>query len=112
MKEKTKKNTEKSGGDALETAESLTEAITEAMEKPTKELAQDITLESIDIVTVAEKVLEKADELLDELIVDTQSFKQITAALKDLNDIITRNEEDKIKEIEILLHAGPEEWNG
>ena len=111
MKEKTKKNTETTG-DALETAESMAESLTEAMEKPTKGLPQDITLESIDIVTVAEKVLEKADALLDELIVDTQSFKQITAALKDLNDIITRNEEDKIKEIEILLHAGPEEWNG
>lgn len=67
-------------------------------------------LTPIDIVTVAEKVLEKADGLLDELITDTQSFKQLTAALKDLNEIITRKS-DNTHEIEIVFHAGPEAWN-
>ena len=67
--------------------------------------------ETIDIISVAKKVLEKADGMLDELIEDTQSFKQLTAALKDLNEIISRKT-DEIQQFEIVLHAGSEDWNG
>ena len=81
---------------------------TENLENMTEEL--DTTLKPIDIITVAEKILDKADGLLDDLIVDTQSFKQLTAALKDLNEIISRKS-DHSKQIEIVFHAGPEEWN-
>ncbi len=77
----------------------------------TNETTKKEALTPLDIATVAEKVLEKADGLLDELIVDTQSFKQLTAALKDLNEIIARKT-DGAHEIEIVFHAGPEAWNG
>ena len=80
------------------------------MTTETTEKTEKKELTPLDIATVAEKVLEKADGLLDELITDTQSFKQLTAALKDLNEIITRKTEG-VHEIEIVFHAGPEAWN-
>ena len=40
-----------------------------------------------DIEDVANKLLGKISELMDTMVVDTQSFKQLTSALKDLKDI-------------------------
>lgn len=42
---------------------------------------------AVDIIDVADKLLEKASELMETMVVDTQSFKQLTSALKDLKDI-------------------------
>lgn len=42
---------------------------------------------AVDIIYVADKLLEKALELMDNVPLDTQSFKQLTSALKDLKDI-------------------------
>ena len=42
---------------------------------------------AVDIIDVADKLLGKISELMDTMIVDTQSFKQLTSALKDLKDI-------------------------
>jgi transposase len=40
-----------------------------------------------DIIDVADKLLAKLSELMDNVPLDTQSFKQLTSALKDLKDI-------------------------
>ena len=42
---------------------------------------------AVDIVSVADKLLGKIVELADNLVVDTQSLKQLTSALRDLKDI-------------------------
>lgn len=42
---------------------------------------------AVDIIDVADKLLEKASELMETMVVDTQSFKQLTSALKDLKEI-------------------------
>lgn len=42
---------------------------------------------AVDIIDVADKLLGKISELMDTMVVDTQSFKQLTSALKDLKDI-------------------------
>lgn len=41
---------------------------------------------AVDIIDVADKLLDKMSELM-ETVVDTQSFKQLTSALKDLKEI-------------------------
>ena len=42
---------------------------------------------AVDIIDVADKLLGKITELMDTMVVDTQSFKQLTSALKDLKEI-------------------------
>ena len=42
---------------------------------------------AVDIIDVADKLLDKMSELMETMVVDTQSFKQLTSALKDLKDI-------------------------
>ena len=42
---------------------------------------------AVDIIDVANKLLGKISELMDTMVVDTQSLKQLTSALKDLKDI-------------------------
>ena len=42
---------------------------------------------AVDIVSVADKLLGKITELMDTMVIDTQSFKQLTSALKDLKEI-------------------------
>lgn len=87
---------------------------------------------AVDIVSVADKLLGKISELMDTMVVDTQSFKQLTSALKDLKEIkgyksdadmreqeariekLRREAErdnDTTNEIEIVFNAGPEAWN-
>ena len=87
---------------------------------------------AIDIIDVADKLLGKISELADTMVVDTQSFKQLTSALKDLKEIKgyksakdleeqdarirklqkeAEREDDTTNEIEIIFNAGPGEWN-
>jgi hypothetical protein len=42
---------------------------------------------AVNIIDVADKLLYKLSELMDTMVVDTQSFKQLTSALKDLKEI-------------------------
>lgn len=61
---------------------------------------------AVDIIDVADKLLEKASELM-EMPLTTQSFKQLTSALKDLKEIKgyksdadIREQEARIKKLE------------
>lgn len=88
---------------------------------------------AVDIIDVADKLLGKISELMDTMVVDTQSFKQLTSALKDLKEIKgyksaidlkeqearieklrkdAERDNDNTNEVEIVFNAGPEEWNG
>ena len=88
---------------------------------------------AVDIIDVADKLLGKISELMDTMVVDTQSFKQLTSALKDLKEIKgyksaidlkeqearieklrkdAERDNDTTNEVEIVFNAGPEEWNG
>lgn len=42
---------------------------------------------AVNIIDVADKLLTKISELMDDLIIDTQSMKHLTSALKDLKEI-------------------------
>ena len=42
---------------------------------------------AVDIIDVADKLLDKISELMDEVPLDTQSMKHLTSALKDLKEI-------------------------
>jgi hypothetical protein len=87
---------------------------------------------AVDIIDVADKLLDKMTELMDTMVVDTQSFKQLTSALKDLKEIKgyksqadmreqearinklikdAEKEDDTTNEIEIVFKAGEEAWN-
>lgn len=99
------------------------------------ETVSDIeTKKAVDIIDVANKLLEKITEIMDSAVTGTQSVKNLTSALKDLKEIKgvkseadmreqeariaklrkeAEREDDSIKEIEVVLTAaGPEEWNG
>ena len=89
---------------------------------------------SIDIVSVADKLLKQIEDMLTTSpITSAQSLKNITSALKDLKEIKgcksdadmreqeariaklrkeAEREDDNVNEIEIVFNAGPEEWNG
>ena len=90
------------------------------------------TKKAVDIVDVADKLLEKISDLMDAVPLDTQSMKHLTSALKDLKDIKgyksakdleeqearinklrkeAEREDDTTNEIEIVFNAGPGEWN-
>jgi transposase-like protein len=63
---------------------------------------------AVDIIDVADKLLGKIDKLMDTMVVDTQSFKQLTSALKDLKEIKgyksqadMREQEARIKKLEM-----------
>ena len=87
---------------------------------------------AVDIIDVADKLLGKLSELMETMVVDTQSFKQLTSALKDLKEIKgyksdadmreqearinklrkeAEREDDTTNEIEIVFKAGEEAWN-
>lgn len=55
--------------------------------KLTETVSQKEAKKAVDIIDVADKLLLKLSDLMDNMIIDTQSFKQLTSALKDLKDI-------------------------
>lgn len=110
---------------------SQTQAKTES--KIVETISNQAAKKAVDIIDVADKLLEKATELMDTMVVDMQSFKQLTSALKDLKDIkgyksakdleeqqariekLRRDamrEDDTTSEIEVVFNAGPGDWNG
>lgn len=82
------------------------------MEEKLIEAVSDIeTKKAVDIIDVADKLLEKASELM-EMPLTTQSFKQLTSALKDLKEIKgyksdadIREQEARIKKLEQEVNA-------
>lgn len=87
---------------------------------------------AVDIIDVADKLLGKLSELMETMVVDTQSFKQLTSALKDIKEIKgyksdkdleeqnariaklrkeAEREDDTTSEIEVVFNAGEEAWN-
>ena len=87
---------------------------------------------AVNIIDVADKLLGKLSELMETMVVDTQSFKQLTSALKDLKEIKgykseadmreqearinklrreAEREDDTTNEIEVVFKAGEEAWN-
>lgn len=95
-------------------------------------VSQKETKKAVDIIDVADKLLDKIEELAETLVVDTQSLKQLTSALKDLKEIKgyksaidlkeqearieklrkeAECEDDTPAEIEVVFKAGSEAWN-
>ena len=60
-------------------------------DKKTTKMVESISTKeakkAVDIIDVADKLLDKMSELMETMVVDTQSFKQLTSALKDLKEI-------------------------
>ena len=110
---------------------SQTQAKTES--KIVESISDQEAKKAVDIIDVADRLLEKATELMEDMVFDTQSFKQLTSALKDLKEIKgyksakdLEEQEARIKKlrreaerdddttdgIEVIFNAGPEEWSG
>ena len=87
---------------------------------------------AVDIIDVADKLLGRIAEISDTLpVIDTQSLKHLTSALKDLkeikgfkSEIDLREQEarieklrreadrdDNVSEVSVVFNAGEEEWN-
>lgn len=100
--------------------------------KMIESISDDAAEKAVNIIDVADKLLGKISELMDTMVVDTQSFKQLTSALKDLKEIKgykseadmreqearinklrkdAEREDDTTSEIEIVFNAGEEAWN-
>ena len=100
--------------------------------KLTETVSDKEVKKAVDIIDVADKLLGKVSELMDTMVVDTQSLKQLTSALKDLKDIKgyksakdleeqearikklqkeAEREDDTTSEIEVVFNAGSEAWN-
>ena len=94
-------------------------------------VSQKETKKAVDIIDVADKLLEKI-EAVAEMVSDPDSIKKLTSAIKDLKDIKgiksdadmreqearinklrkdAEREDDTTNEIEIVFNAGPGEWN-
>lgn len=84
----------------------------------------------VDIDDVANKLLEKIVEMAETMVVDTQSVKQLSSALKDLMVVKghpkdleeqeariaklrreAEKDDDTTNEVEVVFNAGPGEWN-
>jgi hypothetical protein len=97
------------------------------------DVISDIEAErAINIIDVADKLLGKISNLMDEIPLDTQAMKHLTSALKDLKEIKgiksakdleeqdarinklrkdAEREDDTTSEVEVVFSAGPGEWN-
>lgn len=54
----------------------------------------------VDIISVADKLLGKIEEMIDTMAIDPQSLKQFTSALKDLKDIKGyKTEQDQLEQL-------------
>ena len=108
----------------------------QAEDKTTTKILESVSDDSADkavnIISVADKLLNKISELIDKA-PNTQSIKNLTSALKDLKEIkgyksaadmkeqeariaklqkeAEKVEDNNVNEIEVVFTAGPEEWN-
>ena len=88
---------------------------------------------AIDIINVADLLLEKVKEVAEGIPLDTKSIKELTSALKDLKEIKgyksakdleeqnarikklqreAERDDDTVSEVEVIFNAGQGEWNG
>ena len=109
---------------------SQTQAKTES--KIVESISDQEAKKAVDIIDVADRLLEKATELMEDMVFDTQSFKQLTSALKDLKEIKgyksakdleeqearimklrkdAEREDDTTDGIEVVFNAGSEAWS-
>ena len=104
--------------------------------KTIEQLSDNDAKKAVDIIEVADKLLDKISEYVETIPFDslssTQAMKHLSSALKDLKDIKgikseadmreqearidklrkeAEREDDTTKEIEIVFNAGPGEWN-
>ena len=103
----------------------------ETTTKIVESLSDKDAKKAVDIIDVADKLLEKI-EAVAEMVSDPDSIKKLTSAIKDLRDIKgirsdadmreqeariaklrreAEREDDSTQEIEIVNSAGPGEWN-
>ena len=97
------------------------------------ETVSDIEVKkAVDIIDVADKLLEKIEQVA-EMVSDPDSIKKLTSAIKDIREIKgvktakdleeqdariaklrkdAERDNDTTNEVEIVFNAGPEEWNG
>lgn len=66
---------------------------------------------AVDIIDVADKLLKKISDLMETIVVDTQSMKQLTSALKDLKDIKGVKSEADLREQEARIAKLEKEIN-
>ena len=55
--------------------------------KMIESISDDVAEKTVNIISVADKLLGKISELMDNIPLDTQSMKHLTSALKDLKEI-------------------------
>lgn len=89
-------------------AQLRTQARTKADTKIIDAISDKEAERAVDIIDVADKLLGKITELMDTMVIDTQSFKQLTSALKDLKEIKgyksdadMREQEARIKKLQM-----------
>lgn len=97
------------------------------------EVVRQSTNTGVKINAVADKLLRKLSDAIDRAeVIDGQTIKQFTSALKDIKDIKgeksridikeqkariaklqkdVQKDNDAVNEIEVVFMAGPEEWN-
>ena len=80
-----------------------TQARTKADTKIIDAISEKEAQQAVDIIDVADKLLGKISEIMDEIVLDTQSMKQLTSALKDLKDIKGIKSEADMREQEARI---------
>lgn len=104
---------------AKATSEKWTDLKSQAQAKTESKMVEMISdqnaKKAVDIIDVADKLLGKISDLIDEVPLDTQSMKHLTSALKDLKEIKgfksdadMREQEARIKNLEKQAEAGNE----
>ena len=84
-------------------AELKQQANNDATTKMVNTIAKDISKKSIKIDDVADKLLDKISDLLENFELDTQSIKHLTSSLKDIKDIKGIKSKLDIKEQEARI---------
>jgi hypothetical protein len=80
-----------------------TQARTKADTKIIDAISEKEAQQAVHIIDVADKLLGKISEIMDEIVLDTQSMKQLTSALKDLKDIKGIKSEADMREQEARI---------
>lgn len=86
--------------------------------KMSERISDDVAEKTVNIISVADKLLGKISDLMDTITLDTQSMKHLTSALKDLKEIKgyksdadTREQEARIRNLEKLAQAEEKDSN-
>lgn len=86
--------------------------------KMSERISDDVAEKTVNIISVADKLLGKISDLMDTITLDTQSMKHLTSALKDLKEIKgyksdadMREQEARIRNLEKLAQAEEKDSN-